>query len=89
MRINIRLVRVSQFLRLFQLDVRYKSKKKHIVLDALSRLVSNSKLSLLDNHSELDVLYARATQALSSCESLHFYFATLIKINEVFRDRLI
>ena len=47
----------------FRLDVRHKPGKEHIVPDALSRLAS-SKSTLPDNHSELDVLYAAATQAL-------------------------
>lgn len=81
-------MRASQFLRLFRLDVRHKSDKKHIVPDALSRLASYSKSSLSDDHSELDVLYAQTTQALS-CESLHSYSATLMKINEAFRNRLL
>ena len=57
MRINIRLIRVSQFLRLFRFNVRHKSNKKYIILDTLSRLASYSKLSLLDDYFELNVLY--------------------------------
>ena len=40
MRLNLRLVRASQFLQQFKLDVRHKSGKEHIVPDALSRLAS-------------------------------------------------
>ena len=89
MRINIRLIRAFQFLRLFRLDVRHKPDKEHIVPDTLSRLASSGKSSLPDNHSELDVLYTQATQALGPCESLHSYSATLIEIDEAFRDRLL
>ena len=40
MRMNVRLIRASQFLRQFRLDVCHKPGKDHIVPDALSRLAS-------------------------------------------------
>ena len=43
LRLNVRLVRASQFLRQFRLEVRHKAGKEHIVPDALSRLASCSK----------------------------------------------
>ena len=60
MRINVRLVRASQFLRQFNLEVRYKPDKEYIVLDALSRLISANKLTLSEDHSKLNVLYVYA-----------------------------
>ncbi len=46
MRLNVRLVRASQFLNGFRLTVRHKPGKEHIVPDALSRLAStNSNLA--------------------------------------------
>ena len=77
MRMNVRLVRASQFLRQFQLDVKHKPGKEHIVPDALSSLASVTKLTLPKDHSELDVLYACATQALPS-ETLYSYTATMV-----------
>ena len=59
---NVRLVRASQFLRQFQLDVRHKPGKEHIVPDALSRLASSSNKGLVaEDYSELDALYGYAT----------------------------
>ena len=60
MRMNIRLVRKSQFLREFQLTVRHKPREKHIVSDALSILASTN-FNLPDHDSkyaELDVFFA-------------------------------
>lgn len=57
MRMNVRLVRASQFLRQFPLEVRHKPGKEHIVPDALSRLASTNKSSLSSSHDELDALF--------------------------------
>ena len=56
MRLNLRLVRASQFLQQFKLDVRYKPGKEHIIPDALSRLASANRHPDPE-HSELDALF--------------------------------
>ena len=73
MRMNTRLIRASQFLKQFNLDISYKPGKEHIVPDALSRLASSSKQDLPDHHSELDVLFTTA----------------LVQMDENFHKRLI
>lgn len=90
LRMNVRLVRASQFLRQFQLDVRHKPGKEHIVPDALSRLASANTLSdLAGDHSELDALYGYATQGLNAARSdLYAYSATIVSMDEGFRSRL-
>ena len=60
MKINVHLIRASQFLRQFRFDIKYKSDKKHIVFDALSRFVNNKSI-LFEDHSKLDVLYTYIT----------------------------
>ena len=74
--INVRLIRASQFLRQFHLDVKYKLGKEYIIPDALLCLPSinyNVVSTKLNNYSKLDVLFT----------------ATLIEINPEFRDYLI
>lgn len=89
-RMNVQLIRVSQFLRQFRLDVRHKSSKEHIVSDALSRLVTTHKFFLLNDYSELNMLFVKVSQVIDINEnSLYSYSTTLIQINNVFRDRLI
>lgn len=63
MRMNVCLVRASQFLHQFRLVVRHKPGKEHIVPDALSRLASaNTNLPWEDpNYSELDALFTYNT----------------------------
>lgn len=67
MRMNICLVRASQFLQPFCLVVRYKPGKEHIIPDALSRLASA-------NHSGYDEVY-------SELDTLFTYHATLVEIS--------
>ena len=76
MRMNVRLIRASQFLSQFRLDIRHKPGKEHIIPDALSRLASaNVRPILADDHSELDVLYV--------------YNTTVVEMSNDFRKRLI
>ena len=57
MRLNLRLVRASQFLQQFKLDIRHKSSKEHIIPNALSRLASAITRHPDPQHSELDALF--------------------------------
>lgn len=77
MRMNVRLVRASQFLRQFRLIVRYKPEKEHILPDALSRLASaNTNLPSQDpSYSKLDALFA--------------YNITLVAMNEDLAQRIV
>jgi hypothetical protein len=55
MRMNLKLIRVSQFLSQFSnLEIRHKSRKYHLISDALSRLQSLNKEDLSDDHEELN-----------------------------------
>ena len=56
MRINIRLISISQFFKQFRLNIKYKFNKKYIVFDTLLRLI-NIKSTFFKNHSKFDVLY--------------------------------
>ncbi len=61
MRLNLKLVRASQFLQQFKLDVWYKPGKEHIILDVLSQLVSANTRHPDPLHSELDILFTYNT----------------------------
>ena len=75
-RMNIRLVKASQFFNQFNFDVKYKSKKEHIISDVLFRLISsNINLFSNSNHFELNALYA--------------YNTTFVELSTEFRDRII
>ncbi len=55
-KLNLRLVRASEYLQRFRLDVRYKPGKANVVPDALSRLASRDCRPKQDSEGELDVL---------------------------------
>lgn len=57
MRLNLRLVRTSQFLQQVKLNVHHMLDKKHIILDALSRLVSSNISLIQPSYSKLDTLF--------------------------------
>ena len=61
MRLNLRLMRASQFLQQFKLNVCHKSGKEHIVPDALSRLISANTGYADPHYSELDTLFTYST----------------------------
>lgn len=74
MRMNVRLIRASQFLRQFQLDVCHKSDNDHIISDVLSRLTSfNHNQSDDSNHFKLDA----------------FHVDVFVQMSKQFYDRLV
>lgn len=79
LRMNTRLVRVSQFLRQFRLEVRHKPGKEHIVPDALSRLATARPLGIVAaDHLELDALHVA-----------YDYLSTHVQMSSAFRARLV
>ena len=61
MRLNLQLVRASQFLQQFKLDIRQKLGKEHIISGILSWLASSNIGATEPFHSELDALYVYNT----------------------------
>lgn len=74
-KMNVWLVRASQFLRQFYLIVCYKLKKKHIILDAMNRLASANCLSHNLEYIKLDALFV--------------YYTTLVQINSDLVKRIL
>lgn len=74
-KLNLRLVRASQYLSQFNLNVRYRSEKIHLVSDTLSRLLSSSAVDI--DFSILDDL------------SINAFNVTLVEISEDFRKQLV
>ena len=60
-KMNVRLIRASQFLRKFRFNVKYKFNTKYIMSNAFSRFISIIKSSLFENHSKFDILYIYVT----------------------------
>lgn len=75
---NLRLIRASQYLQRFELDVRYKLKKRNVVSDALSRLASTNTIYFASpNYAKLDALYA------------YDYTIILVEMSEKFKQRIV
>jgi hypothetical protein len=55
-RLNLRLIRVFEYIQRFNIIIRHKSNKQHIVPDVLSRLVSEND-EFVSNSKELDTLF--------------------------------
>lgn len=61
MRLNLRLVRASQFFQQFKLSVWHKPRKEYIIPDELSRLASTTNSPTNPCYSELDALFVYNT----------------------------
>ena len=81
-KLNLRLIRASEYLQRFRLDVRYKPGKVNIVPDALSRLASRD---YKPSDSSLDSLYADVSPIVSVC----CFPVSLVEMNDDFRQRLL
>ena len=75
-KLNLQLVRASDYLQQFNLDIQHKSGKQHIVLDTLSRLASVNEGSL-SHEGELDALHGYA------------YTTSLVEMSLEFKNSLI
>jgi hypothetical protein len=83
MRMNLRLIRVSQFLNQFSnLEIRHKSEKYHLISDALFRLQSLNKKDLSKDHAKLNELFV-------DHNAIHVYNTILMKLNSEFRKRIV
>lgn len=72
-KLNLRLIRVFDYIQRFELELRYKSKKQYIVLNALSCLTS---VNVKEN-------------ALIKRELNTLFIVTFIKIEQDFRDKVV
>ena len=79
-KLNLRLIRTFDYFQRFNLDIRHKSKQQHIIFDVFSRLTFVNivakffiNMKLFANENELNALF----------------IVSLMKINEVFRKRII
>lgn len=57
MRINIKLMRISQFFRQFRFKIKYKFNKKHIIFNVLLRFISAKFLTISSDYFELNVFH--------------------------------
>ena len=80
-KLNLRLMRASQYLSAFNLSVRHKAGKSNIVSDALSRLQASAAVE--EEHAVLESLFGVVT------EDVPVYHMTLVEMNDNFKKRLV
>ena len=87
-KLNFRLVRVSDYIQRFDLNIRHKSNKSHLVSNVLFKLI-NLNDSQTSSKEELDAFFT-----LVDVNTIHFdvdvYFTcSLVKMNDVFRQKIL
>lgn len=90
-KLNLRLVRASQYLSGFNLSIRHKAGKSNIVPDALSRLQAD--VSITDKLGVLESLYGHPIALLDAdyaadTPSAPVYHVTLVEMADDFKTRL-
>jgi hypothetical protein len=78
-RLNLRLIRVFEYIQRFNVIIRHKSNKQHIVLDVLSRFVSDND-EFVSNSEKLDALFIIILIEMNSSfkiKFIHEYFTDL------------
>jgi hypothetical protein len=77
-KLNLRLVRVGMYLSQFDLDIRHKSERNHVISDALSRLsFFQSDEKFIENSDD------------NTLNDIDAYAETLMKMSSIFKKRLI
>ncbi len=76
-KLNLRLIRVVMYLSQFNLDVRHKSERDHVISNVLSRLSFFENEKSQENHDS------------NILNDIDAYAETLMKMSFIFRDRLV
>ena len=95
-KLNNRLIRASQYLAQFDIDVRYKPGKHHLVPDVLSQLpvlggIIDPKSNILDGLTEVDAMLVEAIKVLFMPERYNdqgAFNVTLVEMGDELKDRL-
>ena len=95
-KLNLRLIRASQYLSIFNLELRHKTDKSNVVPNALSRLLQAFTIAVFSDQSKgaLDALYneienwSQVYLSKTSFEPVSVYHATLMKMLDDFKHRL-
>lgn len=91
-KLNLRLVRASQYLSSFNLELRHKAGRSNTVPDALSRLpqASTADPDTSEKEGVLDALleHVEAYHSIASSEPIPVYHSTLVEMSDDFKHRL-
>ena len=87
-KLNLRLMRVSDYIQRFDFDIRHKSNKFHLVSNVLSRLV-NLNDSQTSSKEELDALFTFVDVNTVHFDVDVYFICSLVKMNDVFRQKIL
>ena len=92
-KLNLRLVRASQYLSSFNIALRHKAGKSNVVPDALSRLPAHiPQMDDVNKEGILDILYGHpvkvANEELDGIPTQVTYHVTLVEMSDDFKQRL-
>ncbi|SLM35365.1 reverse partial [Lasallia pustulata] len=95
-KLNNRLIQASQYLAQFDIDVRYKPGKHHLVPHALSQLpvlggIMDPKSNILDGLTEVDAMLVEAIEVLFMLERYNdqgAFNVTLVEMGDELKNRL-
>ena len=87
-KLNFRLVRVSDYIQRFDLNIRHKSSKSHLVSNVLSRLASLND-SQTSSKEEFDALFTFVDVDTDHSDVDVYFTCSLVKMNETFRQKIL
>ena len=88
-KLNLKLIKVSQYLSSFKLVVKHKLNKFNVISDALFKLKQNKTNNNLNNFEILEILYKHSIKSLKLNQNhASLYHVILIKMNDDFKIRL-
>ena len=89
-KLNLRLIRAFNYLQRFNLNIRHKFKKQHIIFDALFKLFSDNNSQKFFANDELNALYIfPKPSAKKSFANIILFITFLIKMNSKFKRRIL
>ena len=90
-KLNFRLVRTFIYLSQFNLNIKYRSEKEHIILDALSRLSAiRSANEVMNESNTLNLnIFHFDIENLELCDQVYVYQSILIAMSSKFRKKIL
>lgn len=87
-KMNLRLVRASDYLQRFELVIRHKPEKQHVIPDALSRLESSYTNPMTAEVNKLDALITHVPQLRQPAAVAYRFTASLVEMSTKFKQKL-
>ena len=85
---NFRLIRVNDYIQRFDLNIRHKSNKFHLVSNVLSKLVSLND-SQTSSEKELNVFFIFVDVDTNHSNADVYFICSLMKMNETFEQKIL